>query len=194
MPDVSFSLQTHQSTTDRDVTLVDVLSKAFADDRLMLELLQDGRWQRIRERYFKIELSRSDLTITAEDSGQIVGAILVATPDGSESISSEFLTLFRMMFLLGKDYGRTQHIARMIGSGRPASPHWYINHLAVLPESQHRKIGSGLLSRVTELARIDSDEVYLDCACEVRPFYEQAGFETVTYFPSIDVNLMRFTG
>lgn len=61
-------------------------------------------------------------------------------------------------------------------AARPATPHWYLSHLAADPDGQGSGIGSALLS--TGVARVDADGVpaYLECKPELVGYYARSRF------------------
>ena len=192
MSGISINLLPYNPTKDERTTIVNVLTSAFADDRLMLELLGKDRWMQVSHRYFTIELRRSDVIITAIENNAITGVLLASSPRKSHSGLKELINSFQMVCLLRDDNRRSQQVARELAQILPTVPHWYVNHLAVLPDRQNHDIGSTLMEQVKVLA-VDDEEIYLDCANETSSFYRQADFNTVQEIQDLHMQMMRFS-
>ena len=117
----------------------------------------------------------------------MVGALLARSPYARSTWQSFWLLLV-MIRLLGRHYFESQRVGVDLVQRLPAESHWYINQLAVLPESQSTGIGRKLLAALAD--RTGEDLVCVDCEDDLQSYYESAGFSLFDAMPDHHLRLM----
>ena len=160
--------------------IVDVLTKAFADDPIY-EWIFGPRHQRWSRRFFRWQVGRlvpQNLTWTIAEAS---GAAVWAGPDQWRETQGE---LWRLVVTtlpgIGLRLRRVLAGLEMIDARHPEAPHYYLALLGVDPALQGRGIGSQLLAE--GLSRCDSEKepAYLETSKERNVgFYAHHGFELI---------------
>jgi len=119
--------------------------------------------------------------LTASLDGQIIGAInMIQSPHCRMTFFDEMRFLPRLVWAYGKALPRIAKLSLLREKKDPASPHWHLGPLGVLPEYQGHGIGSMLLQEALNVVDQTGMDAYLETASphNVR-LYKRFGFETV---------------
>lgn len=68
-----------------------------------------------------------------------------------------------------------------LSSQMGAMPVWHVNILGTDPSHQRKGIGSALMHRLSELADQQSRTCFLECATDLKAFYEQFGYKAIAH-------------
>jgi len=137
--------------------------------RTRLPVLLRGTLPRLHRRPGSFELAAVD--------GHVVGAA-VWDPPGPRHAGplTRAVVWAARVRTLGPRLGRLAELSAKFDAGRPAEPHWYLDHLGADPDVPRCGAGSALLA--SGLARADADRVgsYLECKAENVGYYQRVGF------------------
>ncbi|QIS09812.1 GNAT family N-acetyltransferase [Nocardia arthritidis] len=168
----------------------DVLAVAFAADPVMRHLWPGARHRRwALPRYFRTTLTIHHVPwgaveVAVTQSGDLVGVAVWDPPGRWNSTVVEFARAgLPLALAFGQRIPAALRTRRRLDRIHPPAPHWYLCHLAVLPERQRQGIGTALLR--SRCARCDdgSQAAYLVCTRESNmALYTTAGFATTTPF------------
>ena len=154
-----------------------VLAAAFAEDRLMRNLLGDAAWEDIGQAYFELQLARADHAITLTNADGLIGVLLARSPRARMPGWRSALQAIKVRKLLGDKFAASQQIAHAIAAKVPKESHWYINQIGTLPAERGLGAGHEMLSALANLR--GQDPVYVDCERQLAGFYERAGYELI---------------
>ena len=169
-----------------DIGYVDVItqiySDAFANYPLMVYFFGDA-YQQSMKHLIKLMCDESKaegkLLLGAFLEGRLQGCVSVKTSRSIENnnVVTEPTTSEREFAdaIGGKAFNRLEAYIDLKKANKPNHPHYYINSLAVSPQSQGKGIGSALLSHIHQLSEQDSDSsgVALDTQVQKNVDYYQ---------------------
>jgi ribosomal protein S18 acetylase RimI-like enzyme len=157
------------------------VADAFFDNEIWVWILQRG-WQRRRllPRHYRAMIRRVHLPRGASwTTAGGDGAALWFPPRTLSFSWSERLTEIVSLLPEGLDsLGRARRWERLIAKHHPREPHWYLETLAVAPESQRSGVGTALIE--PGLARADADGLpaFLETQRQSNiPYYRRFGFD-----------------
>ncbi|MDQ4096983.1 MAG: GNAT family N-acetyltransferase, partial [Actinomycetota bacterium] len=148
---------------DRD-TVAATIAAAFHDDPVCHWLLpDDDRRRAVLEPVFQVYvdayLAHDHVYLTADNRGAAVWlppATPLLTPESEEDFVSA------MIRIAGPDVDRMSLLEETFALHHPSIPHYYLQFLAVAPETQSRGIGSALLREGLERSDAEGVPVYFE--------------------------------
>jgi GNAT superfamily N-acetyltransferase len=160
--------------------VVDVLSRAFADDPVFLHMLpvdMDRREDRLR-RFFAMELPRSEGLGGAWTTVDGAGAAVWYPPGMWKP--SLWLTLRQtpaMLRILGRQAPVAGRVLSTMQEHHPHRPHWYLLYVAVGAGRRGTGVGTALLRPVLDRCDEEGTPAYLEATTDRnRALYRRHGF------------------
>jgi GNAT superfamily N-acetyltransferase len=160
--------------------VVDVLSRAFADDPVFLHMLpvdMDRREDRLR-RFFAMELPRSEGLGGAWTTVDGAGAAVWYPPGMWKP--SLWLTLRQtpaMLRILGRQAPVAGRVLSTMQEHHPHRPHWYLLYVAAGAGRRGTGVGTALLRPVLDRCDEEGTPAYLDATTDRnRALYRRHGF------------------
>lgn len=167
-----------RATADEAPSLAGTIARAFRGDPIHAWMFPgegvEERFRRFVEVFDRLVAERGWLWIT--DAG---AAVALWAPPGTEDEYAQIELAARpvMLELAGDGGARYDSFWAWADSHRPPEPHWYLDHIAVLPERQGEGLGVALVEHGLALAGADGVPAFLETARErTVGFYERRGF------------------
>jgi len=93
-----------EKTTQAELAFA--LAAAFAEDRLMRDLLGDDAWEEIRQPYFELQLAHADRAVTLTNAEGVIGVLLARSPQARMPGWRSALQAIKVRKLLGDKFVR----------------------------------------------------------------------------------------
>ena len=168
--------------------IIEIISSAFENYPLTQYLFSDGYKQSTK---YLIKLKcdekskNNNLILGAFAQGKLQGVAFVTPPGKAENNndvdSTTTSTEEEFVRVIGKEaIMRLEAYSNIKKANKPPQPHFYIDILAVNPESQGKGIGRALLSKVHQISEQDSESygVALDTHTQENvDYYKRCGYE-----------------
>ena len=172
------------ATSADAAAIAEMMSRAFHDDPVMRWVVpraarRPRRLRRLYEaivRYEGVPLGATDVAIFA---GAVVGAAVWRPPRRSMTPWQAVRFALSCGWALGTDIPRMTAMGRSVFRGYPRQPHWYLQLLAVDPDTQGSGVGTELVRRGLERVDRDGAVAYLETTQGNLAFYDRLGFPAV---------------
>ncbi|MEM6754240.1 MAG: GNAT family N-acetyltransferase [Cyanobacteria bacterium P01_C01_bin.38] len=172
-------------TTKDTKKIIEIFSDGFEDYPLMEYFFGDAYKQSIKH-LIQFTCDRASegngLLLGAFVEGNLQGVASIAPPQNDQKVEKTATSLEeKFATAIGEEaLMRIEKYSELKKANKPASPHFYINTLAVIPQNQGKGIGSAILSHIHQMSEQDSDShgVALDTQTQQNvDYYQRFGYE-----------------
>jgi ribosomal protein S18 acetylase RimI-like enzyme len=157
------------------------VARAFFDNEIWVWLLRrDWQRRRLLPRHYRAMIRRVYVPRRAAWTTDDAAGAALWFPPGTLSLSRrERLAETGSLLPEALDsLARGTRWERLLAAHHPREPHWYLQTLAVAPESQRSGIGTALIAPGLERADADRVGAFLETQRESNiPYYRRFGFE-----------------
>lgn len=174
----------------------EVLSKAFLQDPLFLQMFKDHGNPKNMKAFFLFILYKSlllkELLLGVELEGQLVGIASIELPTSITGakllLSPAFLYQIIMLMLQipGRSFAFINQYMKRTSAARPKASHHYLVFIGVDPNHQRKGIGRYLLKYIDEIVERDTASIGIGLDTENPEnvaFYEYLGYKKVKAVP-----------
>lgn len=133
--------------------------------------------------FLRMEVSKKGLVLGAFREGTLVGVCGMIKPGSCQlSVPEKLALLPRLLWICGS--GGTGKLLAQFGNWSkhdPATPHWHLGPVGVVPELQGKGIGSLLLGEFCRMVDEERSAAWLETDKEINvSFYRKHGFEVMS--------------
>ena len=179
-------MEIREATADDRPEVVDMLTRAFADDAIVRFLFPDDAiWPQRAAlffgHYFDVRLAGGAVFVCGE--AEVAGASLWNPPGGNrlgQGFVDERWQRTVVAAIDPEEAGRYEAFKEVLEAMTPAEPHWYLGLLGTDPDRRRTGVARALLTPMLARADVDRVPVFLETGMPANvDFYGRFGFETI---------------